>query len=78
VKIVQFIGGLGNQMFQYAFYLDLKKRFSKVKADLTAYNTYKLHNGYELEAAFNIEVDQLSKIEASFLLENDRRWLIRK
>lgn len=78
MKIVQFIGGLGNQMFQYAFYLSLKNRFPNVKADLMAYDEYKLHNGYELEAVFNVKLDQLSKTEASFFLENDRRWLIRK
>ena len=27
MKIIKIIGGLGNQMFQYAFYLALKNRY---------------------------------------------------
>ena len=31
MKIVKIIGGLGNQMFQYALYLSLKKKISERK-----------------------------------------------
>src|SRR3546814_8801607 len=48
MKIVKFLGGLGNQMFQYAFYMYLKQHFRKVKADLTGFTSYPLHNGFEL------------------------------
>lgn len=49
------IGGLGNQMFQYAFYkyLSLNKKIN-LKLDLSSFNGYELHNGYELEKVFGI------------------------
>lgn len=57
MKVVQFLGGLGNQMFQFAFYMALKCRFRAVRADLTEFKSYPLHNGYELERAFGIKLD---------------------
>lgn len=53
--IGQIIGGLGNQMFQYAFYkyLSLSKNCN-LKLDLSLFENYKLHNGYELEDVFGI------------------------
>lgn len=59
MKIVKVIGGVGNQMFQYAFYLSLKKKYSNeiVKLDTSLFNSYKLHNGFELERIFNIKAD---------------------
>ncbi len=52
--IVQFTSGLGNQMFQYAFYRFLQKLYPKaeVKADLNWFHGHKEHNGYELERIF--------------------------
>lgn len=47
-------GGLGNQMFQYAFYLSLKKRGIKCKIDDTLFYTAKMHNGFELNNIFPI------------------------
>jgi len=48
-------GGLGNQMFQYAIAkaISLKHKQS-FKLDISAYETYSLHNGYRLNI-FNIE-----------------------
>jgi len=54
MKIVRVIGGLGNQMFQYAFYLALCKRYKNVKLDISAYNNYKLHN-YQIEEIFSLK-----------------------
>lgn len=55
--IVQFHGGLGNQMFQYIFYTELKKKYPNItiKADLDCYiyERYKVHNGFELDRIFN-------------------------
>lgn len=44
-------GGLGNQIFQYLFALELKERFPEadVAIDLNSYNRFRPHNGYELE-----------------------------
>lgn len=49
--IGQIIGGLGNQMFQYTFYkyLSVNK-----KTDLSLFENYPLHNGYELKNVFDI------------------------
>lgn len=62
MKIVNIIGGLGNQMFQYSFALSLKERFpnERVLIDTTHFNHIfikkfrgaNLHNGYEVEKVF--------------------------
>ena len=55
--IVKFQGGLGNQMYQYAFYQELKRKYPhiQIKADLDRYifEKYKVHNGFELDSVFN-------------------------
>lgn len=53
--IVEVRSGLGNQMFQYAFYLSLKERKNNVKIDLSFYDTRFSHNGYELDSIFGID-----------------------
>lgn len=62
MRIVNITGGLGNQMFQYAFALSLKEAFpnEEVLIDTSHYHTicfkhYKginLHNGYEINNVF--------------------------
>ena len=55
--ISQIIGGLGNQMFQYAagraLSLSLDRPFL---LDLRGYETYNLHNGFELDNVFKAPV----------------------
>ena len=48
------IGGLGNQMFIYAFYLQMRKRFSDTRIDLSDMRHYHAHNGYEVDRVFGI------------------------
>jgi len=58
------VGGLGNQMFQYAFGRALALRHHvALGLDVSAFDNYKLHNGFELSDVF--------KIEASILGQNE-------
>lgn len=78
IKIVRFLGGLGNQMFQYTFYKALKKRFPDVRADLQGYKNYPLHNGFELEKIFGIKLNNASSFAASLHDIHNRNWIYRK
>ncbi|MBN0988374.1 alpha-1,2-fucosyltransferase [Amphritea pacifica] len=46
--IVRLIGGLGNQLFQYAYALSLADRGYRVKLDISEFESYTLHGGYSL------------------------------
>lgn len=61
-----FSGGLGNQMFQYAFYKSLTKIYNdkQIKADIMFILGPEEHNGYELYKIFNIQIPKCSKYEA--------------
>jgi len=63
MKIVKVIGGLGNQMFQYAFFIALSKRFldEDILVDCSFFDSYGLHNGLELESVFDIKLPKASK-----------------
>ena len=50
--IVKIIGGLGNQMFQYAYAKSLQTKGYTVYLDLSAFETYTLHGGYGLNYFF--------------------------
>ena len=63
--IVKIIGGLGNQMFQYAYAKALHQKGYIVKIDLSAFKTYNLHGGYQLD---KYQID----LEASTKKENDK------
>lgn len=78
MKIVQFLGGLGNQMFQYAFYLALKRHFKNVKADISEFAGYTLHNGFELKEAFGINLDFISSTEKKLYYNKDNEWMYQK
>ena len=62
MKIVNVIGGLGNQMFQYSFALSLQVKYpqEEVMVDVSHFNylfikkfkSANLHNGFELEQVF--------------------------
>ncbi|WP_025749559.1 alpha-1,2-fucosyltransferase [Priestia megaterium] len=67
--IVRVIGGLGNQMFQYALYKSLENEGKEVKLDLTGFGDYDLHNGYELNKIFNINENVATKDEINKLIK---------
>ena len=55
MKNIIFAGGLGNQMFEYAFVLALRKSKYHVIIDTSYYDLIKMHNGYELDRVFGIK-----------------------
>ncbi len=75
MRIVKIKGGLGNQMFQYAFSLALKNAGNTdVKLDLSTYQAKKdyngidlVHNGFELGELFGISFVEAEKKEVSKL-----------
>jgi hypothetical protein len=54
MDVVMIFNGLGNQMSQYAFYLN-KKRISKSSRFLFSTKSINIHNGYELDGVFGIK-----------------------
>ena len=63
--IVKIIGGLGNQMFSYAFAKAMESRGNRVKIDISGYKTYKLHE-YQLDK-FNIDLPVSTESENNSL-----------
>lgn len=58
-KIIYFFDGLGNQMFQYSFYVYMKQKYKNVYGDLSSFKKYeKIHNGYELKKIFDIKIEE--------------------
>lgn len=81
MKIVNIIGGLGNQMFQYAFYLALRHKYPNehFKLHTKAYKGYGLHNLFELERVFCISEDKASvkdMLRLAYPYMNYRMWQI--
>lgn len=81
MKIVNILGGLGNQMFEYAMYLALKDAHPQedIWCCTRSFKDYGLHNGFELERIFGIKVKeaslwQLAKLAYPFW--NYRTWQI--
>jgi len=62
MKIVRIIGGLGNQMFQYALFLALKHKFpdETILIDASLMRSYKVHNGLEIDRVFGVDLPQAS------------------
>ena len=62
MKIVKIIGGLGNQMFQYALAIALKKNFTdeEVKLDVHCFNGYTKHQGFEIDDVFGNQFELAS------------------
>lgn len=76
--IIKIIGGLGNQMFQYSFYKSLQSKGFNVYADLSDFEDYPLHNGYELGRIFNLTVRTPSKFILNLFKPNQTKWVFRK
>lgn len=81
--VVNIIGGLGNQLFQYAFYFFLKSNNYEVKLDDSYFENYDLHNGYELTKAFKIQPlmatsDEVNQFKHGFKRSNNILVYIKK
>ena len=72
--ILRFTSGLGNQMFQYAFYTYLRKEYpsEQVLADTTWYEWNKAHQGFELLRLFERDDNPY------FKLDRANKWQIYK
>ncbi len=59
MRIVRILGGLGNQMFQFALYEALRREYpeERVLTDLHGFRGYGKHRGYELAKVFGIEAE---------------------
>lgn len=69
IKIVKILGGLGNQMFQYALFLRLMhdNPSARLMLDVHSFRGYPHHHGYQLAHAFGIEAPMASLAEVSRL-----------
>lgn len=79
--IVRLLGGLGNQMFQYALGRSLAlKNNTELKLDITAFEVYKLHK-YSLGEAFGANIKISSKDEINefrrYRTRTGKRWFLR-
>lgn len=76
---VQVIGGLGNQMFQYAAGRALAERNRlPLRLDTSSFGTYKLHNGFELKRIFAGSMTVATAADIKFILGWRSRPTIRK
>lgn len=81
MKIVNILGGLGNQMFQYALAVALQEIYhdNVVRIDTSGFKGYPLHSGYELKRIFNVSIPEASiseQLKVYYPLRNYRMWQI--
>lgn len=74
MNIVQIHSGLGNQMFQYAFYVGLKHYCPNTKIDTSIFAHRPSHNGYELERIFTIQPSYATITERNELADVGKDW----
>lgn len=67
--ISEVIGGLGNQMFQYAAgWAIAKEKETSLKLDISGYSKYPLHQGFEIQKIFSAQVDIASQADMKAVL----------
>jgi hypothetical protein len=81
MKIVNLLGGLGNQMFEYAMYLALRQAHpqEEIKVCTRSFGGYGLHNGLEIHRIFGVDLPEatlldLAKVAYPFF--NYKSWQI--
>lgn len=76
--IVKSYGGLGNQMFQYAFYEFLKKdNLENVFLDINDFKIHHHHHGFELMKVFDLEIDIASEKQIKNISYNQNGLIYR-
>lgn len=77
--VVQILGGLGNQMFQYAAGRALAARLEQpLKLDIAEFAGYALHNGFELSRVFAGPMDIASAEDVRAVLGWQSRPAVRR
>lgn len=77
LHVVQMMGGLGNQMFQYALYRQLKAQGKLVKLDdETGYRTAEAREKH-LQKAFELTYDRPTKAEMELLTDSSLKLISR-
>lgn len=67
--ISQIIGGLGNQMFQYAAGRALSlERVQSLRLDISGFVGYGLHHGFELQRVFNCPAETATETDVRSIL----------
>lgn len=79
MKVVAILGGLGSQMFKYAFYLQLKQLSGeKCYINTIPFYMQEMWNGYELKRIFSIEdediIDFFTESEIQNLRDDKKRY----
>jgi hypothetical protein len=73
MKIVKVSGGLGNQLFQYAFARALEERSGdEVFLDLSTYGYANAHNGFELDRLFAVRYRAATEVDIERLATRPR------
>ena len=69
MRIVKVLGGLGNQMFQFALYEALRRQYpaERVLLDLRCFNGYHKHRGFELDKVFGVSFEKTTWQEVAKL-----------
>lgn len=77
--ISQLIGGLGNQMFQYALGRAISlERDDSLQLDISGFTNYQLHQGFELNRIFKCRTEIASRDNVSNILGWQSQYFIRR
>lgn len=80
MKIINILGGIGNQMFQYAFLVAMRERTGvETCYDASVFKSYPVHNGFELDRRFCITSRQATAKEVrklTFYTESYFWWKV--
>jgi hypothetical protein len=76
--VLRISGGLGNQMFQYAFARALQKRDNKVLLHWHSHHSKAIHNGFELDRIFQNPLSTQIPLASQSFLNRWRAWRLRK